>query len=69
MMQKGNEAVAGAAQPMRNRPSDTMPMEGQLAAQEMEAISGAEGSLTIPREIMERGMANARPPSPGMAGG
>ena len=69
MTQQGQEAMQGASQTMRNRASDTIPMEGRLAAQEMEAISGREGSLTVPREIMERGMANARPPSPGMAGG
>ena len=68
-MQQGEQAAQGAEQTMRNRANDTMPMEGRLAAQEMEAISGREGSLTVPREIMERGMANARPPSPAMGGG
>ena len=69
LAEKGAEAAQGAAQTMRNRPNDTISLEGRLAAQEMEQISGREGSLTVPREIMERGMDNVRPSRTGIPGG
>ena len=56
-------AISGAVQ---NRTADTMPVEGMANAQEMEAISGRPGSQTVPREVAQEGMRNARPGQTGL---
>ena len=61
---EGLQAAVGGA--VQNRTADTMPVEGMANAQEMENISGRPGSQTVPREIAQEGMRNARPGQTGL---
>jgi hypothetical protein len=69
MQQQAEGAVQGAQETMGLPPSDTVSVEGRLAAQEMEGISGRPGSLTPPREMMERGMDTSTKTNTGISAG
>jgi hypothetical protein len=69
MQQQAEGAMQGAQEQMGLPPSDTVSVEGRLAAQEMEAISGRPGSLTPPRAMMERGMDTATKTNTGISAG
>lgn len=69
MQQQAEGAMQGAQETMGLPPSDTVSVEGRLAAQEMEAISGRPGSLTPPRAMMERGMDTATKTNTGISAG
>ena len=65
------EAMAGAIEgakgaTVQRREADTTPQSAQAEALELEAISGTPGSQTMPRDIMERGMAPAAPSRSGL---
>jgi hypothetical protein len=69
MQQRAQQAQQGAQQAMGQAggnagpggtpTNDTISVGGRLAAQEMEKISGAPGSLTPPRDTMARAMDTA----------
>ena len=61
MAGQAEEAASSAAATVQNRMEPTVSMEGHLAAQEMENISGQTGSLTVPRNTMENAMNTAMP--------
>jgi hypothetical protein len=61
MAGQAQEASTNAAATVQNRMEPTVSMEGHLAAQEMENISGQTGSLTVPRDTMENAMNTAMP--------
>jgi hypothetical protein len=69
MQQQAEGAMGAAQETMGLPPSDTVSVEGRLAAQEMENISGRPGSLTPPRAMMERGMDTSTKTNTGISAG
>lgn len=61
-----NLASAQVQQNQQTRQNETTPQGASANARELESISGTPGSSTIPREIVEAGMANASPSQSGV---
>ena len=68
LAEQAEQAVDQTKKTIQNRQNETVPEGTRLAVQEMEAISGAQGSLTTPREVAEQGFGAARPSQTGQAG-
>ena len=68
MAEQAGEAVDQTKETIQNRQNETVPEGTRLAVQEMEAISGAPGALTAPREVAEQGFGAARPSQTGLPG-
>ena len=68
MMQQQQEAITQAQgeATTQNRRVESMPVSAARDASELEALSGRPGSLTIPREVAEQGMAAANPTRSGL---
>lgn len=66
--EQAGESVEQTKKTIQNRQNETVPDGTRLAVSEMEQISGAAGSLTVPREAAEQGMGAARPSQTGLPG-